>query len=278
MARTIKQIQDEIIAAKNANPALDSLNSGSATAIWRLWTYIIAVAIYTVEILWDTHRAEVEDLIARQKPHTLRWYQEKALAFQYGSDLPAGEDEYDNSLLTVTEVEDQQIVVAAAAVETQQDLLIKVVREDAGEMAPLTIDQYIAIESYFQEIKDAGVPLQIVSQDLDKLKLTLEVIYNAQVLNENGQRLDGSNNNPLKDAINAFLRGVPFNGRFVLAHLIDAMQAVDGVKIPTVLQCQAARFDNPNFTNVTVTYDPFSGAMRIYDYDTDVTVNWIADV
>jgi hypothetical protein len=278
MARTIKAIQDEIIAAKDAQAGLSGLTSGSATAIWRLWTYIIATAIYSMELLWDLHKAEVADMIATQKPHTLRWYQQKALDFQYGSALPNGQDTYDNSLLTPDQVAAQQIVVAAAAVESPTALLIKVVRENAGELTAVTNDQYNAIESYFQEIKDAGIALQLISTDPDKLKLDLEMLYDPQVLDDTGARLDGTNSNPVKDAVNAYLRALEFNGRFVLAHLIDAMQAVEGIHIPTVLSCQAARFDNPSFTNVNVSYDPYSGAMRIYDYDVDVTVTWIADV
>lgn len=278
MARSIKAIQDEIIASVQSTPGLVGLTSGSATAIWRLWTYVVAVAIYTMEVLWDLHKAEVAELLATQKPHTLRWYQQKALLFQFGSDLPDGEDTYDNSNLTPAQVEAQRIVAAAAAVETPQHLLIKVVREVSGDLAPVTPDQYDAIAAYFYEIKDAGVPLQIISSDPDKLKLDLEVRYDPQVLNSSGERLDGDNPNPLKDAINGYLRNLQFNGRFVLAHLVDAMQVVEGVRIPTLLQCQAARFDNPNFSNVTVTYDPFSGALRIYDYDVDVNVTWIADV
>lgn len=278
MARTIKQIQDEIIAAKNASPGLAGLTSASATAIWRLWTYIVAVAIYTLEVLFDTHMEEISTLVARQKPHTLRWYQQKALDFQYGSELPEGEDEYNNENLTPDEIEVQKVVAAAAAVESQTALLIKVVRDVNDELVPLSGDQYNAIHAYFLEIKDAGIPLELISTDPDKLQLDLEVLYDPQILNDQGERVDGTNSNPLKDAINQYLRNLQFNGRFVLAHLVDAMQAVEGVNIPTVLSCRAARFDNPNFSNVTVMYDPYSGSMRIYDYASDVTVTWIADV
>ena len=43
MARSIAQIQAAIVAAKNADPVLGpTLTSGSAVAIWLLWTYIVA--------------------------------------------------------------------------------------------------------------------------------------------------------------------------------------------------------------------------------------------
>ena len=47
MARTIQEIQTLILQAKAQEPALNELNSTSKVAIWRLWVYIIAVAIWS---------------------------------------------------------------------------------------------------------------------------------------------------------------------------------------------------------------------------------------
>lgn len=63
MARTIQQIQQEILTAKAKEPALSELNSTSKTAIWRLWTYITAFAIWTLEKIFDQHRKEIDDKI-----------------------------------------------------------------------------------------------------------------------------------------------------------------------------------------------------------------------
>lgn len=276
MARTIKEIQAEIIAAKEADATLAGLDSTSATAIWRLWTYIVAVAIFTLETIFDAHKAEVNDLIANSKPHTLRWYRQKAMDFQYGSNLVYGEDYYDNSALTEDEIIDQRIVSEAAATELDSFLRVKVMREVSGELEPVTNDQYQAIDFYFSEIKDAGVKLELISQNADKLILEMDVYYNPLVLNSNGNRIDGTSSAPVQDAIKKYLRNLLFNGEFVLASLVDYVQAVDGVDIPHVVKCQCAKFDNPSFTEVTVRYNPFAGVLRLYNPG-DLTINFIAN-
>ena len=47
MARSIQEIQTLIYQAKAQEPALNELNSTSKVAIWRLWVYIISVAIWS---------------------------------------------------------------------------------------------------------------------------------------------------------------------------------------------------------------------------------------
>ena len=82
MARTIEQINNEIIKAKESEPALAGLTSTSKVAIWKLWAYITAFVIYTLELIFDQHKAEVLEALTQLKPHTARWYRNKALAFQ----------------------------------------------------------------------------------------------------------------------------------------------------------------------------------------------------
>jgi len=84
MARSIEQINNEIIKAKESEPALVGLTSTSKVAIWRLWAYITAFVIYTLELIFDQHKAEVLDALTQLKPHTARWYRNKALAPHYG--------------------------------------------------------------------------------------------------------------------------------------------------------------------------------------------------
>ncbi|MCW0510719.1 hypothetical protein [Riemerella anatipestifer] len=45
MARSVEEIQNEILTAKQNETALQELNSTSKTSIWRLWIYITAFAI-----------------------------------------------------------------------------------------------------------------------------------------------------------------------------------------------------------------------------------------
>lgn len=277
MARTIAEIQAQIISAVENDATLSAqLTSTSATAIWRLWTYIVAASIWTLEVLFDNFKAETADLVAAQKPHTLRWYQQKALNYQHGGSLIEGEDEYDNTGLTPDEIADMKIVEQAAAVENGSVLVVKVAKEASGELEPLSVGEISGVSAYFDDIKDAGVQLQVRSVNGDHLRVTVDVYYDATILDENGARLDGAANEPVQDAIKGFLRAAPFDGEFVKAHLVDAMQTVPGVIVPDLKTCLARRDDDPSFSSVSVFYQPFAGYLKIYDDGTDLTLNFIA--
>lgn len=277
MARTIEQIQAEIIAAKSADANLSALTSGSVTAIWRLITRVVAKAIVTMEVLFDSFKLDVDSAIATLKPHTARWYQQKALNFQYGYSLVDGQDYYDNSALTVDQIAASKIVSNAAVTDTPGQLVVKVNKTVSGVLTPLATAEYNAVVSYLAEIKDAGIRISVLTFDADKLKLVIDCYYDPIILGPTGARLDGSSNTPVKDAINNFLLTLPYNGVFVKAHLVDAIQAVDGVFVPEVRSCLAARFDNASFIGVDIQYAPYSGFMRIYN-DADLVINYIANV
>ena len=105
MARTIQEIQQIIYNAKEREDALNGLNSNSRVAIWRLWVYIISVAIWSLEKLFDLHRTDIDKRLTELKPHTARWYRSKALAFQYGFDLLPDSDKFNNKDKTKEQVD-----------------------------------------------------------------------------------------------------------------------------------------------------------------------------
>ena len=115
MARSIKDIHNELIAAKQAEPLLNDINSSSMVALWRLWLYVVAVAIFAHENLIDEHKEETDEKLRKQKVHTLTWIEEKARAFQLGHSLQPNEDYYDNTGLTQQQIETAQIVKYASA-------------------------------------------------------------------------------------------------------------------------------------------------------------------
>ena len=96
MARSIQDIQDEMIKAVQANEQLSELTSTSKVSVWRLMIFIVATAIWSIETLFDHLRDELNELVVAQKAHSLRWYRTKALAFQFGHSLSES-DTYDNS-------------------------------------------------------------------------------------------------------------------------------------------------------------------------------------
>lgn len=267
MARTLNDIQSEIIDNIRSYPVLSALGN-SASSIWRLIVYIISYAAWTLEVLFDLHSTEVSSIIADMKPHTARWYATKAKLFQFGSDLIPDSDQYDNTDKTDEEIAASRIVAYSAVVELERKLLIKVAKEE-DDLGPLDGVELKAFSEYISRIKDAGVQTEIISEPADNLRLSIDIYYNPLVLDALGQRLDGTNQTPVADAIRAYLKNLPFNGQLVLAFLTDAMQAVDGVVIPH-LPLAEYRYGELEYRPIDVIYQPNARYIRIADEDLDI--------
>ena len=274
MARSVDTIYADLIAKKESDSNLDALNSTSKTAIWRLWLYILAYATNVLESLFDKHYTEVTSIITELKPHTMRWYRQKALAFQYGFDLISDTDIFDNGTATEAQIEASKIIKYAAITEatTESRLVLKIATEDsAGKLAPITSGQESAFIPYIEEIKDAGVAITVINYLPDILKLNLRIYYDPLVLTSTGISIR-TGKKPVEDALNEFMKELPFNGELVLNSLIDKLQKTEGVKIPHLVQAASKWIDTAlddygNFENILVKKIPVSGYFEIENFD-----------
>ncbi|WP_276987760.1 nucleotidyltransferase [Capnocytophaga gingivalis] len=272
MARTIQEIQTLIYQAKAQEPALNELNSTSKVAIWRLWVYIIAVAIWSLEKIFDIHRADIDKRLAELKPHTARWYRSKALAFQYGFDLLPDSDTFNNQGHTEEAIEASKIVKYSAVIESKNEgrLIVKIATEQGEQLQPITDAQKQAFEAYLQEIKDAGVRLSVVNYQPDILHLQMKIVYDPLVLDSNGQSIIHATK-PVETAIKDYLKRLPFNGELVLAHLIDALQQAEGVKIPHLVLAQSKNItssgDYGAFETIEISKIPTAGYFTIDNFN-----------
>lgn len=237
MSRTISDIQTELQDEFMHNATLQRLYGFTAddsfaakfnaVSIESLLLYIVAAAIYTLEVLFDQHTAEVEEFIANEKPHTARWYVTKAKAFLYGLGLVDGTDTYDTTDLTADEIETAQIINFAAVTEDNATLHVKVAK--AGP-APLDETELAAFAAYMSEVKDAGVRIDIISQAGDVLKLKLNIIYNPMLMDAEGNATS-SGTPVVLNAIRDYIENIPYNGELRANALVDALQAVAGVEM-----------------------------------------------
>ena len=275
MARTVEDIFNEIKTAKEAEPELAVLDSTSKVAIWRLWAYITAFAIWTLEMLFDTHKTEVYSILSEKKPHTARWYRNKALAFQYGFPMYTEKDVFDNTGFTQDEISASKIIKYSAVTEaeTESRLIVKIATETGGELQPITAEQKESFTAYLQEIKDAGVKITVINYLPDILNLTLRIYRDPLVLDANGVKITGigAGTKPVETAIKNYLKALPFNGELVLEHLVDALQKVEGVKIPHVVAASSSWIDPPVNTygapqNIDVKKIPVSGYFKLADF------------
>lgn len=279
MAQTIAYYQEQITTNYVAQRTLlglpaDDPTQWSRVSIKRLWVWVFAFIAYVQATLWDAFASEVDATIAALRPHTLQWYALKAQAFQFGYPLPADSDVYDNTGLTEQQIAASKIVSYAAVIEQDRGLRIKVATTAGNDLTPLSAGQLTAFTAYMQRIKDAGVKLNITSTAADSLKLSVKIFYDPLVLNAQGQRIDGTADTPVQDAIGNFLRNLPFNGVFVLQSLVDALQVVSGVSIVQVLSAEATYGALP-YASIAVRYTPDAGYLRIVNSN-DLTLTFEA--
>ena len=274
MARTIDTInndlkqafmQDTTLAEKYGFTAgANFADTFSLFSIESIILYIVAASIWTLEKLFDTHTAEVTDYIATMKPHSLRWYVEKAKAFMYGVPLIDGSDQYDTTNLTDEQIAEKKIVTFAACTEANATLYLKVAK--AGP-APLTADEKAAFVAYLHEIKDAGVRIDVISENGDYLKLQMVIYYNPLLINANGES-KATGNKVVEDAIKNYIENIPFNGEFRKNELEDAIQAVDGVVMVEFERAEHSETgEDDTFEEVIPYCKPTSGYFKFANAD-----------
>lgn len=230
MENRIEEIINQMIVAKNNDVELSAINSTSKTSLWRLFMSIVATSIFKLEQIFQYHQESVNLTIREQKPHTTRWYRNKALAFQYGFDLIKDSDVFDNNNVTEEEIDNSKIIKYSAVTETEKAvLIIKIAKEDNKVLSPVNSSEFTSFKAYISEVKDAGVKTQIINYLPDRLRLSVRIIRDALVLNELGLHINDGNY-PVNDLINDFLQNLPFNGELSILKLEAAILNLNGVE------------------------------------------------
>lgn len=246
MARTVTQIHNGMLTDITSNEVLSEyLNSTSRYAIYRLFTFIIAFAIWVFENILDQHFFEINDKLANQKAGTLPWYRTMALRFQYGFDLVQDKDYFDNGLANTEHIENSKIIKYCAVNEAKDSsrVIIKIAGEVDGALTDFTDSAQVeAIEAYFEEIKVAGTKITIINYKADQLFLNLKIKRDALILTDTGMsKLNG--NYPVNEALQEFMKELKFNGELQLSSLIDKIQLVPGVLDATLLNAESSWID-----------------------------------
>lgn len=282
MARSIEEIKTQAqqvfvsemeTAGKTVTPA-----TWSAVTIVRCVIHAFAFCANVIEKLFDVFKSDVDFMIRERKPHTLRWYVNKAKDFRFGYPLIAESDEYDNTGLTTAQIESAKVVRYAACTKQLRAngrpyLRMKVAGESGGDMVQLTEPVMDAFKDYMFRVSDAVVDMDVESLPADRLKQRWVIYYDPLILDSNGARIDGRSTTPVQDEIKAYLKRLLFNGTYVPTYHVDAIQQVEGVVIPLLEECQSAYGTLP-FTSVSVKYIPDGGRLR-FATDEDLVVSFV---
>lgn len=220
MARSINEIQATIIANVQAQPELAAASSTSKRAIWRLWTYVVAVAINFLEQLMDIFQAEVEATVALSAPQTAQWVQDRVFRFQYDAINPQIV-QLINLVPEYPIVDPTLRIVTRCSVKSSlsNQVSIKVAKDEPP--IPLVLSEVSALQSYIDIIGVAGVDYLVTSTASDKFYIDADIFYNGQysaVIQTN-----------VINIIEAFFAAIPFDGSVKLLDLEIAIRNTLGV-------------------------------------------------
>lgn len=232
MARTTDEIIQQMDQYLNQSvPELMPINvNPSASSVWQYLKRIFAFWTRGLELSYDAFKAETEAFVKTYRPYTSAWYVARAKAFQYG----------DAVITTATDVVYQtidtskQIIAECSVEEVSQpnvDLVLKVVKRDAETKAllPLNVNEIAAFNSYFRQIKPAGVRSVVRSDPPNPIDIRLSVALQGSVFDADGQVL-GTGGRPVERATREFFQTMPFNSIFYLHDLESyIMRTVPGV-------------------------------------------------
>lgn len=272
MARTIAEIKKDmadtfikeraVISAYGLDGKKTFDQQFSPVSIENILFYVFAVALWTLEKLFDAHAEEVNDRIEQLEPHTLRWYVNKAKAFMFGYRLVTDTDYYDTTGMSETDIDAARVVKYAVATESNTVVYLKVAGEKEGNPCLLTDSQFSALNSYINEIKDAGVSVQIRNEEADDMKMEIVVYYDPTLLSADGVSLiDGSK--PVEDAVRSTITSLPFDGVLRKSDLLAAVTAVSGVEVADITSLTVKPHSSSSWTPVIGYNRPYSGYYKI---------------
>lgn len=282
MARTIQEILDEIITEKETfssldelvpNPDssqtfLDDLTSSSKVAIWRLLFFVVAVAIFIHESLFDTFKADVETRALEIIPATTRFYVIEALKFQLGDELVFVDGTFRFADSTSAAALAKQIVKQASARDINEVVTLKIAKDDgSGGLAKLSTTEKTAFEAYLNKIKIAGTKTIVISDDPDLLKVAYTIEFDPLVMKSDGTLIEDGTS-PVQEAIDAYIEGLPFDSVFRVQDLTDAIQLARGVvnAVADVIEAKFALLDFEDILAVpTEIYLPNAGYLVTVD-------------
>lgn len=280
MNKTFTEIFAEMESAKANNATLSGLNSTSKTAVWRLIFETVAWTIFNFIQAANLHLQEIKELIATQKVFNLRRYRFEALRFQYGFDLIAESDQFkptyeDNGvdvIATSEQIEASKVVKYAACNRIVDNgrakIVMKIAPEDLEGIFPTEVME--AFAKYIEEISPAGDHVTIINYLPDFLKFAFKIRYDPMVLQSDGMNTITAKY-PVIEAIENFLKNLPFNGELSVQKLESAIMAVDGVEDLQTLQIQSKWIDVSQngygfYQLINMSVLPASGRFKVEDF------------
>jgi len=248
----INEIQEELNTEAIALMQAKGVTlSTSAVAEWKIWTYIMAVAVKLVKVIINAFTADIMVKITNTRVGSLPWYASESKKFEYGNHLILLSDGSLGYLIPNPEL---RIISNAAVTENTEtgDVYIKVCKiNESGVLVKLDDAELLAFKNYINDIKTAGTKISIISYDADYIKYNMVVYYNL-----------GYDPVALKAEVLAALEtykvNLDFNGTVYKYKLLEAILEVPGVVTVNTTLMQSRAY-NGSYTDMGTKTELASG-------------------
>lgn len=232
MARTLEVIKQEIKTNVRTYSSLDDYlfpeDGGSQVSVFNVLIYVVAAAMYTLEVLIDVLKADIQEIADSAPSGNAKWVQRQILNFQYGdvvtlTDFVPGYAVVDESARIVTRCSVKQL--------TSGVLAIKVAKGTSPSLTPLSAPELAALEDYWygtsttEGVGFAGIRSTFVNLNPDRMRVEATVYFL-------GQYIEADVKADVVAAIDDFFatfQDTAFDGTVIMNKLVDAIQAVEGV-------------------------------------------------
>lgn len=260
MSRSISQIYAEAVATRNDYLQISPLNSGrseSKMSVINVLTYVMAVMIYSYEVLLDAFQVQVAKLISERVNGTPAYYAKMALYFQYNPLTGAMDEMYydDETFQAKFKTKDEtHRIIAKSAYQNYSDtgLVIKVCKNNdstesasgGGVYTALSTQELTAFKNYMDELTFVGAKIFCQSILGDIMSINATVIYDDLYIDEE-QALEN-----VKAALVNYIKELGFNDYVYYQSVIDAIQnaehivSVSGPSDGTYAKVTMAEYDN----------------------------------
>ena len=238
MARSIAEIQQQIIDAKNAQTDLAGLTSDSHRAIWLLWTWVLATCIAFLEQLMDLYLSAIETQVAKSAGASALWVQDKLFKFQYDATDPQIAVLID-TIPQYAVVDATKRIITACSVTTDVNNTVRVKVAKSNPYDALTNSELAAAQSYIDTIGVAGITYSVTSLVADKIYIKATVYYKGQY--------SAVIRDSIKTTITNYLQTLSqtnFNGNLKMSDLENIIRDIVGVN-DVVLNDVIGRPDSP---------------------------------
>lgn len=235
MARTVEEIYQSIIAAKEADSNLSSLTSTSRRAIWRLWAYIVAAAGATQEQLMGLEKDNIQSIVDAAPAANAAWVQAQMFKFQYDATTPQIVQLNTSTFAYYYPTVDTAMqIITRCSVNRQIYNVVQIKVAKGSTPEALTSLEKAAAQSYIDTIGNVNANYQVISLAADRLYVAAQVYYQGQyssIIQAN-----------VIAAIEAYMASLTFNGQILISDLEGVIRNVAGVN-DVILSNVGARAD-----------------------------------